>query len=637
MYIGKYILGNKKRSFFTLIGITLSSVLLFSIGIIISSFRGYLIKNIEREVGSYHVIVDKDISSDVILKKEFKDDRYFITYKNIYRVYQNTEKLCDKKCDSITYNDSLLSLYGISKNENALSTFKQILYFLTIVFGIIIFLIIYNSFSASIRSRREDICRFKLIGLTNLDLYKLYLKEALVIGILGIILGFIISILLNFLIISIVNNLLYEIFNGNLKLNIYFSFVIIPFIFMLLIIILSIVIPLRFIGKYSPMELFRKKDLIINEKPIKVNNFVIWFSLMNYRRSKKKYRGLILCIFIAVFSVNVFFIIFKYITSCMDEFTNIPNYDLHVNTSDDYDLNGLSKKFKAKKSIIFKSCTLDIVIEKENFIKGYSDNLKALVTNTGGNSVINKVDKIVSNGKIKHIRYRMFKKLDSVIFKSDDDVTIDNLSLKNDIPFGFDNVDDIIINLDNDKFDSVCPYYTNTLIMKTDYSGIDNYLNSIIKNNNLKMTYLNVKKSKQLIENVIIIVKLFLYLICILIICVMVSFTVNITSMSMLQRKYDLSVIRSIGLERIRVNLSLLIESLIVSFKGWFYCLPFMLFTNKFIFKSISRLFDYSDMIILNDTYFYSLIISFLCIYLSMFTANKLFDSKDISINIKDI
>ena len=93
-----YILNNKKRSLFTVLGISFGFILLLSIGILFSSLRQYLIENVKREIGDYHVIIKGKVSNEnFILKKQYMNNRYYFIYKDIYKVYNNTDKICQKE------------------------------------------------------------------------------------------------------------------------------------------------------------------------------------------------------------------------------------------------------------------------------------------------------------------------------------------------------------------------------------------------------------------------------------------------------------------------------------------------------------------------------------------------------------
>lgn len=635
-YVGSYILNNKKRNIFSILSIILSTVLLISVGIIFSSLRDFLISEVKEEIGDYHVILKGDISNyDFILNKKYKDKRYFITYKNIYKVYENTNEICESdSCENITYNDSLLSLYGISKNENILNTLKKIIYFLVSILSIIIFFIIYNSFKAGLNIRKKDVSLFKLIGMNNSDLYKLFFKESIVISFIGFVLGFILSIFINFIFIKVINDFLYEIFKGKLFLKVYFPFIFIPILFMFIIIILSALLPLKDIRKYNAMELFRKKDNINNINIPFFNNFILWLTNVNYKRSKDKYKSLIICIFILVLSINIFSLVLKYGLKCIDRYVIIPEYDLRISLNNKDELLKIAKDLKTKKMVLYKSCEMEIHIPKKYFLKDYKDKIKAIITDSGGNNVINKANKITTiNNKISHVKYLRFKNLSEVIFE--DNIKINNLSLTNKVPFGLKEIDNVVINLNKEEFNNVCPEYTNNLYLKTNYKGLDRYLDNLIKKNKYDMVYINVKKSKEIISNLIIIIKLFLYGILVLIFLVMILSVVNTIWVSIGYRSRELATFNSIGLESNKVNFSLFLESLIVSFKGWFCTVPLIFVANKYLYSGIKKVFDFKKIILNIDVMFLSLFLSVISVFVVMLISYKKIRKRSLISNIK--
>ena len=85
-----YLKKNKKQTFTILVGIILASVLLFSVGILFSSFRECLITNILK-TNDYHVKIKGDllgIYNDDILSLKTEGDEYFIKFNNIYDTYE---------------------------------------------------------------------------------------------------------------------------------------------------------------------------------------------------------------------------------------------------------------------------------------------------------------------------------------------------------------------------------------------------------------------------------------------------------------------------------------------------------------------------------------------------------------------
>ena len=596
-----------------------------------------MIDTVKREIGDYHVIVKGDIKENSTIKKiKIKDGRNYITFNNIGRVYINTEKICKSKCESITYNDSLLSLYGISKNENILNTYKKIIYFLVISFSVIVFIIIYNSFKVSINTRKRDICLYKLSGCTNYDVYKIIIKESLLLGLIGMVLGFIISLILNTTLINILNSILYEIFNGRLSLKIYLPFIIIPFIFMTLVIVLSSSFPLKNIKKYRPIELFKAKDDIYKSNVKRYKNIPLWLSIINYQRGREKYKSLIICIFISVLSINIFSLTLNYGLKCIEEYVITPDYDLFVNVEGDYNLEKLSEDLKSEKTLIYKSCEYTSHIPKDYYLKESKEKEKLLITNLKNNEIVNKIDLIDDSNKIKHLKQNIFKNLTEIKIDNEDKI-IDNLKLTNKIPFGLKGTENIIVNLDEEKFNGICEYYNSNMFIKTKYKGIDNYLENKIKKDELNMTYYNSKKSKEIMNNIVLLVKIALYGICLLIILVMLTSVINITSSSINYRKKEFSSLQSIGLEKKDILSSLFLESLIVSLKGWGYAVPFIFIINKMIFTSIKSVFDFKNMIINLNILIISLILSQILVFISMAISHHNLKEKSLINNIKDI
>ena len=203
-----YLRKNKKQTLTVLIGIILASVLLFSVGILFSSFRECLIKKILK-TNDFHVKIEGNLnglSDNNILSLKTDGDEYLIKFNNIYDTYRETDKICTQKtCDKIVYNVKLLSLYGIGDN-NYLDLFKELLVGLVLVLSIAVFFIIYNSFQISLTKRRRDVALFKAIGISNNQLYKVFLFEGIICGVLGLILGFSLSLFFNIGIINLVNN-----------------------------------------------------------------------------------------------------------------------------------------------------------------------------------------------------------------------------------------------------------------------------------------------------------------------------------------------------------------------------------------------------------------------------------------------
>lgn len=635
-----YLRKNKKQTLTVLIGIILASILLFSVGILFSSFRECLIKKI-LETNDFHVKIEGNLnglSDNNILSLKIDGDEYLIKFDDIYDTYRETDNICTQKtCDKIVYNVKLLSLYGIGDN-NYLNLFKELLVGLVLVLSIAVFFIIYNSFQISLTKRKRDVALLKAIGISNSQLYKVFLFEGIICGVLGLILGFSLSLFFNIGIINLVNNLFDEVFGGGLELSLYRPFIFISFIFMVLIILFSAILPLFKIKKYKVMELFRDSNFVEKGSHY-FKKFVLNYAYTNYVRSKKKYRSLIICVFIIMILFNSFMRLTDYTLKIVNEYIDIPKYDISVtsNMSDYNKLDGLASYLSADKKNIFRSCTKQASIPKENYNQGFQNTVEVLITDVGGNEVINLVnDTIIDKDKMIKEKYKPFKSLNSITLDSGEE--INNISITNKVPFGFDNMlvkGRVILNLDEDKFSEVCPVFSGNALIKTDENHLDNLILKYVKNNGFEVAYTNVKKAYELINNVVLLIKLFMFA-CVGIVVLISVFTIfNIISANIKIRKRELASLKVIGFTNLKINFCLLVESFIISVKGALYAFPFVLLISNGLYENLGMYFEVNTAIFNYSLYILSFIGCFLLIFICMFVSHLNLYRNSLILNIK--
>lgn len=636
-----YLKKNKKQTFTMMIGIVIASVLLFSVGILFSSFREFLILEVSNS-NDYHVKITGDLdgfSSDSIDSLKYKDDEYDIKFENIYDTYEKTEEICEKRtCEKIVYNTKLLSLYGIGDN-NYLSLFKSLLFTIVLILSISVFFIIYNSFQISLTKKRRDIALMKAIGVSNGQLYKVFLLEGVICGVLGLIFGFCLSLAFNIGVINLINEFFQEFFDGKMHLCLYASFIIIPLFFMILIILFSSLIPLFKIKKCKVMELFRENNSL--EKGSHVfNNFVLNYAYTNYKRNTKRYRSLIICVFILMVLFNSFVNLTNYTLKILDEYIDIPNYDLKVvtNTSDYKKLDGLSKRLAPNEEIIYRSCTKQASIPKEKYLNGFQNNVEVLITDLGGNEVVNLVnDTLVEDNKMSKVSYEVFDNLNEITF--DNGGKVEDIKLTDKVPFGFDNLltkGRVILNLDSDKFDMICPVFEGNLNVKTDKSGLDDLtVKYALKEDFGDFTYINVKKAYELINNFVLVIKIFMFL-CIGLVILISMFTIfNIVSANIKLRKREFASLKAIGLTNFKISLCLLFECFIISGKGTLYSFPFVLMISRSLYKNLGVYFDIGMNIFDYKIFLISFTMCFLLIFVCMFISHLHLYKDSLISNIK--
>lgn len=631
----RYLKYNKKQTFTLIIGTFLASILFFSVGILFSSFRMYLIDKVD----DYHVKISgklNNISNDKISSFKIDDNRYFIKFKDVRQTYKGINEICRvNECEDIIYNTKLLSLYGIGEN-NYLDLFKELIFLIVFILGISVFFIIYNSFGLMLSKKKRDIFLFKVIGVKQTSLCKMFFLEGFICGIIGIVLGFIFSLILNLGIINIMNSLLEEILVSKMKLSLYFSFIIIPLIFILLIIFLSSILPFFKIRKYRVMDFFRER--IRKSGKLNLKYFTLSYAYSNYVRNIKKYRSLVICIFILIILFNSFTRLNSYVLKIFDEYIKIPNYDVkvEVNKTDYFKLNGLASFLEANEKSIYRSCTLDINIPKENYNEGAREVNYVLVTDLGSNEVINVVDEVVNdNGKMVKLNYNIFDKLDEVTIN--DKIMV---SLTNSIPFGFEGElieGRAILNLNKEEFDKVCHSYSGNILIKTKMKNLDKKITDYAGKKGFdNFSYVNVKKAYELINNVILLIKFFTYF-CVYLVSLISIFTIlNVVSANIKLRKKEFASLKSLGFDFFKIILCLFFESFIISGKGSLYAFPFALLISNSLNNNLGKYFNIDIGVFDYHLFCYSFLFCFLIIFICMVTSHFSLYKKTIIQNIKD-
>lgn len=596
-----YFRKNKVQTFTTVFSMALASVLLFTISILFSSFREYLILN-SLKSNDYHVKITgylKNEGYNYISSLKLVNDEYLIKFKDIHKTYENTDKICaENECIKKVYNNTLLSLYGIGDN-NYLSLFKTLILMIGSILAISVFFIIFNSFQIGINKRRKDIALLKAVGLTNIQLYKVFLFEGVLCAILGAIFGFLISVLVNLGIINLINYLFKEVLSFPMQISFYMPFIFISLCLMILVALCAIALPLVQIRKYKVMEVFRENNKV-EQRFYHFKNFTLNYAYTNYKRSQKKYRVLIICVFVFVILFNSFFKITDYTLTIIKEYVRLPKYDLKVVMTDYDSLEALVKKFSYTKKVMYKSCFREVTDIKGEY-KNKVNIQNALVTNLGGNKVVNLIDEVlILNDRGVINNYPIFNSLEYIDF---DGVRLDGLDLSSSALFGFENEllsGQVLLSLDEYNFNKVCPAFVANVLLKTGDSNLDDKLSKYALDRGLDISYVNVKKAYVLINNITLLFKIFSIL-CIILVGLIAIFTVfNVIYGNINLRRSEFASLKSLGFSRHKINLCLALESLIVSGKGIIYSLPFVLLISNNLYRNLggyfalnTNIFDY--------------------------------------------
>lgn len=236
---------------------------------------------------------------------------------NLYVMFNKNKKIIKQSEElakelnyngDINYNSTLLALYGESTYGNVMSSMGGMMIIMLSLVSIGCIIVIYNSFAISVMERKKEFGLLSSIGTTKRQLSHTVFFEAVVVGVIGIILGILGAYIGIGCVILIINNLISDMLEYKLHLVTNPLFIIIPVIFMIVVIGVSAFIPSRRASKVSPIEAIRQNDDIkINKKKIRTSKLVNKLfgiegeiALKNIKRNKKKYRVTIVSLFISI-------------------------------------------------------------------------------------------------------------------------------------------------------------------------------------------------------------------------------------------------------------------------------------------------------------------------------------------------
>ena len=360
----------------------------------------------------------------------------YVMFNNKKKIIKQSEDLAKKLGynNAISYNSTLLALYGESTYGNIMKSMITMIVIMLSLVSIGCIVVIYNSFAISVMERKKEFGLLSSIGATKKQLSYTVFFEALIEGIIGIILGICGAYIGIGTVILIINNLIGDILVLKLNLVTNIVFIIIPVIFMILVIFISALVPSRRAAKVSPIEAIRQNDDIkINKKKIKTGKLVNKLfgiegeiALKNIKRNKKKYRVTIVSLFISI----VLFISFSsYMNYTIDTASSVMGevpYDYQISYfGDDNDIDALDKISEIIKSndvkeyVSYSASNLSII---GNYIYSdeYLDFYKSAYGDDGIKALTNLKYQYISIYILDDISYNKYKELigldkDSVI------------------------------------------------------------------------------------------------------------------------------------------------------------------------------------------------------------------------------
>lgn len=386
---------NIKRTIYTTISIALCSFLIIATLLVATSIGKSFKENIAQKYNDYYFLI-KNISLDRFNKIKTKEyikqiylqennegqlyeidnlpDSFQITDGiNIYIKYDNYKKTCAYTNDiletlNLTYietsencelNTKLLNSYGLidvsiipngyadsvptcQARLNFTYVADILLVIILLIFSILSIIILYNAFLITINERKKDYAVLNSIGATEGQILKMTFLENIIIGVIGIIIGFLLSYFCSDLLLKLLNNIVAStIYNFKLVLDI--KYIIISFVIIIINIYISSLIPSIRASSTSVIQGIK------NNKQIKsqTNNYIFEkhlniegrLALKNLKRNKNKYKIITILLVICMTSyitISTYINYEKVAANLIDEYDVDAELELSENSNKYY-------------------------------------------------------------------------------------------------------------------------------------------------------------------------------------------------------------------------------------------------------------------------------------------------------------
>lgn len=613
---------------------------------------------------------------------------------NLYVMFNKNKKIIKQSEElakelnyngDINYNSTLLALYGESTYGNVMSSMGGMMIIMLSLVSIGCIIVIYNSFAISVMERKKEFGLLSSIGTTKRQLSHTVFFEALVVGVIGIILGILGAYIGIGCVILIINNLISDMLEYKLHLVTNPLFIIIPVIFMIIVIGVSAFIPSRRASKVSPIEAIRQNDDIkINKKKIRTSKLVLKLfgiegeiALKNIKRNKKKYRVTIVSLFISIVLFISFSSYMNYTLNTASSVMGEVPYDYQIsyfgddpnNDKEALDkINEIVKSSDVKEYVSYSVSNLSI-IGNYTYSDEYLDFYKSAYGDDGIKALNNLKYQYISILVLDDNSYNKYKKLigidnDSVIllnkfkgvsygnnkrvnynipvinngninikicnFDNDEDVdttkycnkNIDNIFVTNksfDLIEEFSYMGDFKLIVNKKLYDSISDsstHYTQFNIISDNTNNIDKLTKELDKYSNVN--YTNIKEAMKQANNLILVVKIFMYGFISLVTLIGVTSVFNTISTSMALRKREFAVLRSIGLTNRGFNKILFFESLFFGMKSLIFAIPVSIGITVLIHYALADMMSISTIIIPWKYIIISIVSVFVIVLLTM-------------------
>ncbi|MEG1004142.1 MAG: ABC transporter permease [Clostridium sp.] len=311
----------------------------------------------EKEIKGTIVAAENDPLITYIVDESFiePNSKYLLSlrYKNVKDTVESVEDIrkdfgiSERQVDGedsqyININEDYITLLGENIGDGKFELIETLQYILIILVVISSVGLIYNGFMISVNDRNKEFSLLRAVGISKKQVKKIVLKEALIIGVVGIIIGILLGILGVYILLKVVTMI--NIFGlGKVEFAISLNSIIGSIIISIITIGISIFIPLRRLSEVTPVD--GMKNTFVNNEKIKVSKKNGIFTRIfgspgkiankNLRRNKGRFKAVVLGFSLSIFIFVSFYSFTEIANSAMLVQDSVSKYEIQTNSNSD--------------------------------------------------------------------------------------------------------------------------------------------------------------------------------------------------------------------------------------------------------------------------------------------------------------
>lgn len=456
-------------------------------------------------------------------------------------------------CDNSGINMELLEMRGKARDNTSYSiTLLLFSFVLTIITSFIIFSI-RDTFYISFNHRRELYGTLYSIGMDRKQLYFMTLIEGIILIVISMLLATPLSILIAYFIVNKINNTILLPYLINLSYN--KTFILITVALISFLILISLILIVRRVVKNNIMDSIKLKykKVKYHERLSIISNIVLKSDKNNKNRFRLTKISIVLCLVLLITITSL--INFSYESIMYGQEYKKYEAVITVNNSNDLDsyLNIITNKKYVKNYLVYQAFKVDGLID------GVSSQIDLISLDDNAYKQFQK--KVKQNNDFIKVMGENTSNISLKLYDKKDNYKLDNIGYSNRNDYGFNGEYNPIIVTNRDNFVKILDLYKSTYgdkiynsylnnyyvyVDTKDYKSYDKYINNSSIINSVK--YENYALEDTYGLQLLSMYKFFLYYIIGFICLICLINLINTIYSSILFKKQDLMLYKSIGM-----------------------------------------------------------------------------------------